>query len=50
MGEDIQAAFDVVDVMNKSAQLYLLCRSAGYDPSGLSETQITELKKKFSKF
>ncbi len=48
-GWDIQTAFDIIDVMNKSAQLYLLCRSAGYDPSGLSETQITELKEKFRK-
>jgi hypothetical protein len=33
--------------MNKSAQLFFLCREAGYIPQGLTEQQIEELKKKF---
>ena len=47
LGKDIQEAFDLIDVMNKSAQFIFLCRDAGYTPQGLSEQQIEELKKKF---
>jgi rhamnulose-1-phosphate aldolase len=46
LGKDVQEAFDLVDVMNKSAQLFFLCREAGYTPQGLTEQQIEELKKK----
>jgi rhamnulose-1-phosphate aldolase len=47
LGKDVQEAFDLIDVMNKSAQLFFLCREAGYTPQGLTEQQIEELKKKF---
>jgi rhamnulose-1-phosphate aldolase len=46
VGKDVPEAFDLIDVMNKSAQLFFLCRKAGYTPQGLSEQQIEELKKK----
>lgn len=48
VGGDPQSAFDRIDVMNKAAQMYLMCRSAGYRPSGLSAGQIEELRSKFS--
>jgi len=47
VGKDVPEAFDLIDVVNKSAQLFFLCREAGYTPQGLSELQIEELKKKF---
>jgi len=47
LGKDVQEAFDLIDVTNKSAQLFFLCREAGYTPQGLTEQQIEELKKKF---
>ena len=45
LGSDVQEAFDLIDVMNKSAQLFFLCREAGYTPQGLTEHEIEELKK-----
>ncbi|MGD0037420.1 MAG: rhamnulose-1-phosphate aldolase [Bacteroidota bacterium] len=47
VGEDVLEAFDLIDVVNKSAQLVFLCREAGYIPQGLTEQQVEELKKKF---
>jgi len=47
VGKDVQEAFDLIDVMNKSAKLFFLCREAGYTPQGLTEQQVEELKKKF---
>lgn len=37
--------FDLIDIMTKSASVFFLCRSAGYDPEGLTETQLDELGK-----
>jgi len=46
VGTDVQDAFDLIDVMNKSAQLFFLCREAGYTPQGLTEQEIEELKRR----
>ncbi|MCX6121135.1 MAG: rhamnulose-1-phosphate aldolase [Ignavibacteriales bacterium] len=43
--KNVQEAFDLIDVMNKSAQLFFLCREAGYTPQGLTEQEIEALKK-----
>ena len=48
IGKDVQEAFDLIDVMNKSAQLFFLCREAGYIPARITEQQIEELKKSFT--
>jgi rhamnulose-1-phosphate aldolase len=47
VGKDVLEAFDLIDIMNKSAQLCLLCRSAGFIPEGLTDHQVEELKRKF---
>ena len=47
VGKDVQEAFDLLDVMNKSAKLFFLCREAGYTHQGLTEQQVEELKKKY---
>jgi rhamnulose-1-phosphate aldolase len=47
LGNDVQGAFDMIDVMNKSARLFFQCRNAGYTPQGLTEQQIEEIKKMF---
>jgi rhamnulose-1-phosphate aldolase len=47
VGKDVPEAFDLIDVVNKSAQLIFHCREAGYTPQGLTEQQVGELKKKF---
>jgi rhamnulose-1-phosphate aldolase len=44
VGEDFGAAFDLLDTVNKAAQLLLLCRAAGYEPEGLTDAQIHELR------
>ncbi len=44
VGKNMQKAFDLIDVMNKSAQLFFLCHKAGFAPQGLTERQIRELK------
>lgn len=43
-GTDVFEAFDLVDLINKSAQIYFTCRSGGYDPEGLSDDQVDDLK------
>ena len=44
IGKDVQETFDLIDVMNKSAQLFFLCREAGYTPQGLTDREIEELR------
>ncbi len=43
-GEDIEKAWDYLDVANKAAKLLLMCWSAGFEPAGLSKEQLTELE------
>ena len=47
VGEDFGAAFDLLDTVNKAARLYLLCRSAGIVPEGLSDAQVEELRRTY---
>ncbi len=37
--------FDVIDILAKSATIYLMCRSSGIEPEGLTDNQIDELGK-----
>ena len=48
VGPDIAAAFDFIDVLSKSAQIYLLARSMGFIPEGMSDLQMDELKQAFN--
>ena len=45
VGEDLLAAFDLLDAINKSAALHLACRTAAFQPRGLTEQQIAALRK-----
>jgi rhamnulose-1-phosphate aldolase len=47
VGEDFDAAFDLLDTVNKAARLYLLCRSSGIVPEGLSAAQVEELRRAY---
>lgn len=49
-GADVMEAFDLIDMINKAAQIFLLCRCAGYEVQGLTENQIKELKDRFGDF
>ena len=45
---DIMSAFDQVDVLNKSAQIYLSARAMGFTPEGMSEQQMKEMSNAFN--
>jgi len=44
-GATFAEAFDLLDTLNKAARLLLLCRAAGYEPEGLTEAQLDELRR-----
>ncbi|MCR5071845.1 MAG: rhamnulose-1-phosphate aldolase, partial [Bacteroidales bacterium] len=44
---DIMSAFDQVDVLNKAAQIYISARNMGFEPEGMSESQMKELSEVF---
>ncbi len=44
---DILNAFDQVDVLNKAAQIYIAARSMGFEPEGMRDAQMEELKAAF---
>ncbi len=44
---DIMSAFDQVDVLNKSANIYMCARNMGFVPEGMSEEQMTEISTVF---
>lgn len=48
IGENLTEAFDFIDTLSKSAQIYVSARSMGYVPAGLSERQMAELKEVFN--
>jgi len=41
-------AFDLIDTANKAAAVFLMCRSAGFAPEGLSADQVEELTRLLS--
>jgi len=43
-GEDVEKAWDYLDVANKGAKLLLTAWGAGFQPAGLSNEQLTELE------
>lgn len=45
---DIMAAFDQVDVLNKSALIYIAARNMGFEPEGMSQQQMQEMTEVFN--
>lgn len=43
VGTDIMEAFDQVDVLSKSAQIYINCKNMGFEPDGMSQEQMHEM-------
>jgi rhamnulose-1-phosphate aldolase len=41
VGKDVTAAFDLIDVANKAAELFFMCKQAGYKIEGFSEDHIS---------
>lgn len=48
VGPDIFEAFDQVDVLCKSAQIFMAARNMGFHPEGMSMAQMDELKQAFN--
>lgn len=48
IAENITEAFDMVDTLSKSAQIYLTARAMGFTPEGMSDKQMKELSTVFA--
>ena len=44
IGNTLHDAFDTLDILAKSAKIYLLCKSTGLDPEGLTPAQLQEIR------
>lgn len=47
-GLDIMDAFDQVDVLSKSAKIYVNARAMGFEPEGMSDAQLKEMSVAFN--
>ena len=45
---DIMQAFDQIDVLNKSALIYIASKNMGEEPEGMSDEQMAEMTKAFN--
>ena len=46
-GKSMVDAFDQVDVLSKSAKIYIDSRAMGYEPEGMSDEQMKEMTRAF---
>ena len=46
-GLDVMDAFDQIDVLSKSAKIYLAAKSMGFEPDGMSDKQMREMTEAF---
>ncbi len=44
---DVMQAFDQVDVLNKSALIYIASKNMGFEPEGMTQAQMTEMSVAF---
>ncbi len=47
VGTGMSEAFDFIDVMEKSAAIFFICKGSGYTPQGISDEQLAEISGKF---
>ena len=45
---DVMQAFDQIDVLNKSALIYIAAKSMGFEPEGMSDEQMREMSVAFN--
>lgn len=45
---DVMSAFDQVDVLNKSALIYIAAKNMGFEPDGMSPEQMKEMSEAFN--
>jgi rhamnulose-1-phosphate aldolase len=43
IGDNVNQAFDRIDLMAKAANIYLTCRSAGIEPEGMTDPQLKRI-------
>lgn len=48
VSDNIMEAFDMVDTLIKSAQIYMIAKSMGFEPEGMSKKDMTILKETFN--
>lgn len=48
VGPDVLEAFDQIDVLSKSAKIYIAARNMGFMPDGMTEAQMQEMKEVFN--
>ncbi|MDE6527657.1 MAG: class II aldolase/adducin family protein, partial [Muribaculaceae bacterium] len=48
VGDDVMEAFDMIDVLNKSAIIYRDARAMGFIPDGMSDEQMREISTVFN--
>ena len=46
-GIDVMDAFDQIDVLSKSAKIYMDCKTMGFEPEGMSDEQMKEMTAAF---
>ena len=47
-GLDVMDAFDQIDVLSKSAKIYINAKNMGFTPEGMSDAQMAEMTKAFN--
>lgn len=47
-GLDVMDAFDQIDVLAKSAKIYIASKSMGFEPDGMTDEQMAEMTKAFN--
>ena len=45
IGKDVFEAFDLIDIVSKSAEIFFTCRNAGFIPEGITDRQLEKIKK-----
>jgi len=48
IGNTLPEAFDILDILAKSAKIYFMCKSAGMEPEGLTHEQLQEIRDHYS--
>lgn len=47
-GKDVMDAFDQIDVLSKSAKIYVNAKAMGFEPDGMSDAQMKEMSAAFN--
>ena len=48
VGSTMAEAFDYLDLLAKAARIWFMCKSAGFDPEGLTPAQVAEIRRSVS--